>query len=161
MLGVVVALILIGGGWYAYKAAQPTEVLAPTPEAGGSDFTGSGFVQQIPSSLPGDSMATASPSTSPSSSPKTSAVTITISDTEFSPATVTVKAGTTVTFVNNGQGLHRPASDPHPTHTDLPGFDSKRGLSTGESYSFVFDKVGTWGFHDHLNTSMTGSVVVQ
>ncbi|MDZ4225407.1 MAG: cupredoxin domain-containing protein [Candidatus Andersenbacteria bacterium] len=87
-------------------------------------------------------------------------VTVDIGDTGFTPATVTVAAGTKVTFVNNGQAAHWPASDPHPVHTDLPGFDAKHGLQTGEEYSFVFDKVGSWGFHDHLNPTLTGEIVV-
>ncbi|MBI3251353.1 MAG: hypothetical protein HYZ62_00405, partial [Candidatus Andersenbacteria bacterium] len=67
------------------------------------------------------------------------AATISITDTGFEPAQVTVAPGATVTFVNNGQALHWPASAPHPTHTALPGFDAKKGLATGESYSFTFD----------------------
>lgn len=117
---------------------------------------------------PGGQPIQLAPSESPevSSSPTVSespaaTTTISISDTGFTPAKIVVKAGTTVTFMNNGQALHRPASNPHPTHTDLAGFDAQKGLATGESYSFTFTKVGTWGYHDHLNTSMAGSVVVQ
>ncbi len=84
-----------------------------------------------------------------------------ITDEGFSPATLTVKAGTTVVFTNNGQGLHWPVSDPHPVHTGLAGFDAKKGLATGETYSFTFAKTGTFGMHDHLRTSLKGSIIVQ
>lgn len=94
-------------------------------------------------------------------SPAAGTSTISISDTSFVPATGRVAAGTTVTFINNGQALHWPASDPHPVHTGLPGFDAKKGLATGEEYSFTFSKVGTWGFHDHLNPTLTGSIIVE
>jgi plastocyanin len=72
-----------------------------------------------------------------------------------------VKAGTTVTFINNGQALHRPASDPHPIHTGLPGLDAGKGLATGETYVFTFTKVGTFGMHDHFNTSLKATIIVQ
>ncbi len=94
-------------------------------------------------------------------SPAASATTISIGDTGFTPAKIVVKAGTTVTFMNNGQALHWPASTPHPVHTDLPDFDAKKGLATGEEYLFTFSKVGTWGFHDHLNPIFEGSVIVE
>lgn len=75
----------------------------------------------------------------------------------FSPATITVKVGTTVMFVDkSGSGMWV-ASSPHPTHTDLPGFDQ---LGQGTSYSYTFAKVGTWGYHNHFNTSVRGTVIV-
>ncbi|MEX0649528.1 MAG: cupredoxin domain-containing protein [Candidatus Andersenbacteria bacterium] len=89
------------------------------------------------------------------------AVTIRMSETGFSPPQLTVDAGTTVTFVNDGQALHWPASDLHPTHDALPGFDARQGLTTGATYSYTFTEVGTWRFHDHLNPSATGAVVVR
>ena len=90
-----------------------------------------------------------------------SKVQISITSAGFVPANVTVAPGTTVVFVNNDTTKHWPASGPHPTHTALPGFDSKPGLAPGQSYEFTFDKVGTWAFHDHLNPSVSGSVTVQ
>jgi len=88
-------------------------------------------------------------------------VVVSLTDGAFEPATVTIAAGTAVKFVNNGQGLHWPASFVHPVHQVLPGFDSERGLSTGETYSFVFTKVGTWPMHDHLFPQVTGKVIVE
>lgn len=88
-------------------------------------------------------------------------VTVSVTDAGFVPASVTVKAGTTVVFVNNGQGLHWPASDIHPTHELLKGFDALHGLVTGETYSFTFQQKGSWGYHDHPNPSVKGTVVVE
>ncbi len=79
----------------------------------------------------------------------------------FSPSTVTVKQGDYVQFTNEDAAPHWPASNPHPTHTDLPGFDAKKALATGESYRFQFTKIGTWGYHDHKNPSVGGTVIVQ
>lgn len=123
----------------------PTQVVAPSTEQG--------FVAIAPD------MITSSPVASPSATQQT--VQISIDDLAFDPATVTIPVGATVVFTNNGQALHWPASDPHPTHTDLSGFDAKKGLATGEKYSYTFATKGTFGMHDHLNAKMKGSIVVQ
>jgi len=78
----------------------------------------------------------------------------------FSPATITVKVGTTVKWENEGIALAWPASDPHPAHTGLAGFDALAGLAKDATYSFTFTTVGTYGYHDHLNPTHTGSVQV-
>ena len=100
--------------------------------------------------------------------------TISMTDTGFEPADVTIAVGDTVTFVNNGQAAKWPASDVHPTHRSYPGsdinkcgtaeaeniFDSCRGLSTGESYSFTFTEAGSWEYHDHRQASHGGTITV-
>ena len=78
----------------------------------------------------------------------------------FVPAAITIEKGDTVTWVNKESVFVWPASDPHPTHTVYPGFDAKRALATGETYSFTFDKIGTWGYHDHTNSAAKGTVTV-
>lgn len=88
------------------------------------------------------------------------AVTVSYKDGVFSPSPVKVKARQAVKFVNNGSGQVWVASNPHPTHTDYPGFDSLKGLANGESYIFVFNKVGTWGYHNHLSPGEKGTVEV-
>src|SRR3989344_7296483 len=78
----------------------------------------------------------------------------------FSPSEVKIKKGGKVTWINKSQNPVWPASNPHPIHTDYPGFDASRGLANGESYSFTFDKAGSWGYHNHLNPGMRGEVKV-
>lgn len=78
----------------------------------------------------------------------------------FNPAIITVKSGTKVVFKNTDSEGHWPASNPHPSHTDLPGFDSGQPIDNGNTYSFTFSKLGTWGFHDHLHPNLHGSVIV-
>lgn len=79
----------------------------------------------------------------------------------FAPKTITVKVGTTVTWINKDSDPMWVASNPHPIHTDLPGFDALKQIPTGETYSYTFTKVGNWGYHNHLNLSNTGTVVVE
>ena len=153
----VIAVLLVGAYFFMNRGIT-NEALAPTPDSdlsGGTDSLGA---------LTGEEEAgvVASPTTAASNTPVAiTAVTISITDTGFEPAQVTVAVGAKVTFLNNGQALHWPASAPHPTHTALPGFDAKKGLATGESYSFTFDTAGVWKFHDHLNPNLFGSVTVQ
>ena len=78
----------------------------------------------------------------------------------FSPFEVKIKKGGQVTWVNKSSHRVWPASAAHPTHLEYPGFDSLKGLDTGESYSFVFEKTGSWKYHNHLNPGMRGEVKV-
>lgn len=96
-----------------------------------------------------------------SSSSVTSAATVSITSSGFVPATVTVKAGQAVTWKNTATSTHWPASNPHPEHTGLSGFDALRGLSAGETYSYTFARAGTFPYHDHLNPLLTGTVIVE
>jgi plastocyanin len=77
----------------------------------------------------------------------------------FDPATVTVKKGDTVKFVNQGASQAKIESDPHPTHLDNP--DLNLGLlDIGKSLSVIMNKVGTWKYHNDLNTTERGEIIV-
>ncbi len=78
----------------------------------------------------------------------------------FKPATVTIRVGDTVTFTSAVGEPFWPASDFHPSHQIYPEFDSKHGLMSGERWSFVFERAGTWTYHDHLAREVRGSVIV-
>jgi plastocyanin len=94
----------------------------------------------------------------------TSAATITITAAGVSPSSVTVSAGSRVTFVNNDSRPHDMNSDPHPEHTDCPeinvGF-----LSAGQSGTTQnLNRVRTCGFHDHNQPdvqSLKGTIRIQ
>jgi plastocyanin len=101
---------------------------------------------------------TSTENTSVAPAPKT--VTVSLTNSGFSPASITINAGDTVKFVNNSAGRMWVASNPHPAHTDYPGFDEKSAAGNGESYNFTFDRAGTWGYHNHLNIAEKGTVVV-
>lgn len=96
-------------------------------------------------------------------------VTVTYTDSGYSPKSITVQAGTKVTFVNNSSGAMWTASDPHPVHTTYPvsggciksAFDECKADQPGSSWSFTFDKVGTWGYHNHRSPTTKGTVIVE
>ena len=78
----------------------------------------------------------------------------------FNPKQSVVESGTTIMFVNESNVDMWVASNPHPTHTDYSGFDALQAIKPGRSYSFKFTKIGTWGYHNHLDPSQTGTVMV-
>ncbi len=86
---------------------------------------------------------------------------ITYTDNGFTPNKVTVKQGEVVTFENKSSSGFWPASDSHPSHTIYPEFDAKKAIQVGGTYDFVFEKVGVWGFHNHLKASDRGMVTVE
>lgn len=86
---------------------------------------------------------------------------VTYTDSGFNPSTILISKGGVVSFVNKSSSAFWPASNNHPSHLLYPEFDSKRSIPSGESYDFTFEKVGSWGFHDHLKSSMTGTITVQ
>jgi plastocyanin len=78
----------------------------------------------------------------------------------FSPGVLTVKVGTSVVFTNNSNTSMWVASAVHPTHQELPGFDQLKSVSNSGTYEYVFTKVGTWKYHNHMLPDDTGVVIV-
>jgi len=99
--------------------------------------------------------------TNPATTAPATVVTVTYDGKTFSPATVTVKQGESVTFVNSSTGGMSVASNPHPIHTIYPEFDQYKTSAKGQkTFTFVFQKAGSWGFHNHLNPIAGGTIVV-
>jgi plastocyanin len=80
------------------------------------------------------------------------AVTIKITNFDFSPTVITVPAGTQITWLNQDD-------DAHDIVADAGGFRSTP-LDTGDSYAFTFSHPGTYGYHCGLHPHMVGKVVV-
>ena len=88
-------------------------------------------------------------------------IVIKITPNGFVPATITIKKGQKVTWVNETKNYVWPASNPHPTHTDYSsGFDPELPMKEGQAWSFTFDKIGNWGYHDHLDPTTRGTLKV-
>ncbi len=77
----------------------------------------------------------------------------TIVDFGFTPATLTVKVGTTVTWTNTGTVSHTVTADDG-------SFDSGT-LASGATYQHTFSKAGTYAYHCSIHHSMVATVVVQ
>ena len=96
-------------------------------------------------------------------------VTVSYGPVGFSPAVIRIKQGTEVIFKNDSTSNVWPASDAHPSHGEYPvgggcfasAFDACRGISPGGLWSFRFDVVGSWDYHNHLSAGKTGTVIVE
>lgn len=79
--------------------------------------------------------------------------TVNIVNFTFTPETLTVKVGTTVTWTNNDSTTHRPVSD--------TGVFDSGDLPPGAAFSFTFNNTGTYSYHCSIHPYMTGKVIVQ
>lgn len=88
------------------------------------------------------------------------AIIIELRETGFYPHTINIVPGQTVIFTTTRGKDFWPASDPHPTHEYLKGFDPGAPVPAGKSWSYTFLQPGTWNFHDHVNVSFRGTIIV-
>jgi amicyanin len=72
----------------------------------------------------------------------------------FSPSTLTIKTGETVTWTNDDSTTHTITSD---TGSEL----GSGSISTGQTYSHTFNTAGTFDYHCSIHTSMKGKVIVE
>ena len=86
---------------------------------------------------------------------KASSVEVKIDNFSFGPASLTVAAGTTVTWTNRDGFPHTVVST-----DDAKTFKSKV-LDTDEKFSFTFTQAGTFPYFCSIHPKMTGKVVVQ
>jgi plastocyanin len=71
----------------------------------------------------------------------------------FGPGTLTVPAGTTVTWTNRDDIPH--------TVVSTDGVFKSKVLDTDEKFSFTFSKAGTFPYFCSIHPKMTGKVIVQ
>lgn len=153
LVSIIVLVILGGGVWYLLSQST-----SDAPAVTGTE---------IPSGT-ADTNDIAATSSVP---------TIVYTDDGFSPASIMVPVGTTVTFINQSSGRMMVGASPHPTHQDYDGttrvvhcaagytgpvpFDECTAATTGESWTYTFTKAGTWKYHNHAAPNDFGSVIVQ
>ncbi len=95
--------------------------------------------------------ATATPAPAASAPPA-----ISIKNMAFSPATLTVKPGTTVTWTNDDITSHTVVSD-----ENSPVAYTSPLLASGASFPFTFTQAGTYSYHCGIHPSMKGTILVQ
>lgn len=103
-------------------------------------------------------------------------VTVTYTDQGFSPSTLGVHVGDTVTFSNQSTRDMWIGSNEHPTHTEYDGtsreehcaedasvvsFDQCGRSGPGSTYSFTFTKAGTFEYHNHARSDDGGTIIVE
>ncbi|MDD4931506.1 MAG: plastocyanin/azurin family copper-binding protein [Candidatus Colwellbacteria bacterium] len=77
-----------------------------------------------------------------------------ISGFSFQPGKISIKKGSTVKWTNENDIGHDVVADIIPPYFKSPI------LLKGESYSFTFDKVGTFGYYCGIHPSMKGTIEV-
>ena len=80
-------------------------------------------------------------------------MTVKIDNFTFAPQRITVKAGTTVTWINEDD-------IPHTVVSTTLAFRSK-GLDTDDKFSFTFTGAGSYDYFCSLHPHMTGTIVVE
>ena len=78
--------------------------------------------------------------------------TITIQNTTFSPNTLNIKPGTTVTWINKDNETQDIVSN--------SGIFDSGNLTTNQSYNYTFNQSGSYPFHSTVNTNLTGTIIV-
>lgn len=156
LVGLVVLLVGVAAGWYLLQGTKPAPYVPVSREEG--------VVKATPAEEPPVTLIAEPPATGTAGAVEKGGVmgkvSVTYGASGFAPNTVTVKIGTAVVWTNQGQGGMWVASAVHPTHQLLPGFDQLKSVAKGGGYDYVFVKVGTWKYHNHVNASDTGTVVV-
>jgi plastocyanin len=78
---------------------------------------------------------------------------VTIQNFAFSPASLTINVGDTVTWTNMDSATH--------TATATDGSFDTGNIAQGESGSITFDTAGTFNYICSIHPNMTGTIVVQ
>ena len=120
---IIVAIVLIGLVFWAFRSpANPSS--SPTPT---------------------------SPSTTADNQNPLDKNVVSIENSSFNPAEITIKAGDPVSFKNNDSIVHS---------VTFEEFDSGE-LKPGSTFLHAFNKAGTYEYHCKIHPSMEGKVIVQ
>lgn len=133
---VAAVVVVLGGGYYFYNNSKPST----NPQ------------------VPKEQTSTEQTSASPSAVMEKNVVTLTANG--YEPQTLTVKAGTKVSWVNKSGETATVNSDNHPTHELYP-FLNLGKFEDGGSLSVVVEKPGTYTYHNHLNPDQKGTLIAQ
>ncbi len=83
-----------------------------------------------------------------------------VTDSGFLPVSVTIKTGQTVRWTNTSKKEASVNSNPHPAH-NLNRFLNLGELPPGSSFQVAFEKEGTYSYHNHLNPTQQGTIIVK
>lgn len=67
---------------------------------------------------------------------------------------------TKVIWTNKSGDFANVSSDPHPTHVNYPPLNLS-GFADSQTVELVFNKPGTFKYHNHLEPSKTGTIIVE
>lgn len=106
-------------------------------------------------------------STSPNTQPNLNAIreddvamVITYTGTGFEPNNASVEANNEIRIRNRSSRMLKFVSDPYLDQSDNPEFNVGE-LKPGESRKFYVSQMGRWGYHNALDPSETGLLIVR
>ena len=128
------------------RGSTPKVVVWRTALAG----TAAQALMALPASLPAAQAKAATPAMMVA---KVAGPQVHIENFAFSPATLTVPVGTTITWTNDDGTLH--------TVTSTTKVFTSAGLDGGGTFSYTFTSPGTYSYYCKLHPHMTGTIVVK
>jgi 3',5'-cyclic-AMP phosphodiesterase len=129
-----------------YTMGQHHLAVVDAPLAGSRPAEVAGILREAAAALPAAQAHT-------SESASAGSVKVNIDNFDFAPKELTVKAGSTVEWMNKDDTPHTATSD--------NGAFSSPILDTNQRFSFIFQKPGRFAYHCKLHPTMTAEVVVQ
>lgn len=158
IIAVIIIVVVVFGGYFAFKSGYQQ------PASPVSQLQNNETLAEQPIEQPLIEQA-----------PSVTENVITYTDSGYSPSTITIKAGETVTWKNESSNGMWIASGMHPTHMLYSGtslsehcpdtantsFDECTSAQPGESWLFTFEKKGTWGYHNHVKIGSFGKIIVE
>ncbi len=137
-------VLLLAGCSSSHPAAQPS-VTFGSGTGGMPGMTGMSGMPSAPGPTSGPASATGSPAAAAGDQ-------VSIDNFAFAPATLTVKAGATVTWTNHDEEPHTVAASDGSFHSP--------GMGTGATYSHTFGTAGKFDYVCSIHPMMHGTVVV-
>jgi len=137
-IAIVIIVVIIGIVYYS-RGKKPSS-LYPASNS------------QTQNSAQQNSVATPAPSSEPAVS-QADATAVTIQNFAFSPASLTIKKGETVTWTNKDSTAHTVTSDNN--------VFSSNPLNNGQTFSFTFNNAGTFPYHCNIHPMMKATITVQ
>jgi len=143
---IAVVIIVLIVGYYMYsRTTSPLQISTPSAQSNTSSAVGTD-----------GSASTVTPASTPATAAQLGLYEVKIENFAFSPAELTIKAGSKVTWTNFDSTPHAIVSD--------SGGDGGIGsgmLEKGVAYGFVFEQPGVYNYHCSIHTSMRGKVIVE
>jgi plastocyanin len=137
-------VLLLAGCSSSPPAAQPSATFG-SGASGTPGMPGMSGMPSMPSAPAGTASATGSLAAVPGDA-------VSIDNFAFAPATLTVKAGSTVTWTNHDEEPHTVAA--------IDGSFHSPGMGTGATYSHTFPTAGKFDYVCSIHPMMHGTVVV-
>ncbi len=131
-IAIVIVIVLAVGGWLVFGSKNSN----PNPS------TGSGNNNSSQSNTTNSNQAAEGK--------------INIHNMMFTPSQITIAKGGSVTWTNNDSITHTVVDD-----LSNVGGPNSGDIAPGQSYSFTFEKTGSFQYHCSIHPSMRGTIVVK